>query len=120
MRYSTVIIVALTGVVAASLIAEDAWALPTFLGTQTAAGAGPVIMAAGTEAPVPVIQVHKKGGGHKGGGFRWGFYGGGPSWYGGYYSPYGYQGGSYLDTPTRTCVWNGYEYKCYEFEDETY
>lgn len=120
MRYSTMIIVGLTAVVAASLIAEDAWALTSTSGTQTAAGTGFVIVAAGTGASVPVIQVDKKGGGHHKGGFRWGFYGGRPGWYGGYYSPYGYQGGSYLDTPTRTCVWNGYEYKCYEFEDETY
>ncbi|MBI4964581.1 MAG: hypothetical protein HY913_14985 [Desulfomonile tiedjei] len=78
------------------------------------------VFALGSEASVPVLQVHKFGGGSgfRGGLYFGGFPGRGYGWYGGYpsgYSGYGYSG-SYLDTPTKTCVWNGYKYRCYNFQ----
>ena len=85
----------------------------------------------GTESTVPV-QLIRRGGGHafRSGGFRGsgfarihrfrpflygGFYGAGL--YGGYYAGCGegcYQEGD------KTCVWNGYNYRCYVTPDAFY
>lgn len=76
-------------------------------------------LALGDNASVPVLTVkggkgHGHGGGFRGGFFLGGYPGRGYGWYGGYPSGYGYTG-SYLDTPDRSCVWNGYQYRCYVF-----
>ncbi len=67
----------------------------------------------GNGAPGPFMLVHKKGGfGHRG--FRSGF------WIGGY-PGYRYWGSYPLEfntSPSTTCVWNGYEYACYNFPSE--
>lgn len=121
MRYLEMTMIALAAVVVAAVVAGHGWAQPIVGNPQGLVGAEGVLQAAGNGSQVPVILAKKGGHGH--GQFKSGFrgwYGWGPGWYGGYgYSyPYGYYGGSYLDTPTRTCVWNGYEYTCYTFPDE--
>jgi hypothetical protein len=122
MRYLELTMLALATVALAALVPGNGWAQPAFGDPQALVAAVPALLAAGNEASVPVIQVHKyKGGGHFRSGFGWGWSGGWPGSYGGYGRwPYGYYGGSYLDTPTRTCVWNGYEYTCYNFPSDTY
>jgi len=99
------------GVVSAQSVSGTAPYAPAYLVGQLgigAAAAGPFMVA--------------KGGHHGGGNFR--FYGG-RGFYGGSYYPYGgypFYGDndySYDDSyvPTKTCVWNGYEYKCYRDYD---
>jgi hypothetical protein len=97
-------------------LAQSGPVLAPFLAAGTTASLG-----LGDAASVPFLLVkgghgHGMHGGHFRGGFLWGYPG-----YGlyGSYPGYGYSG-SYLDTPTRTCVWNGYEYSCYNFPNETY
>jgi hypothetical protein len=56
----------------------------------------------------------KKGQGSSHRGFRGGFFWGG-------YPGYGYSGNyplEYNTSPSKTCVWNGYEYTCYNFPSE--
>jgi hypothetical protein len=106
--------VALTGVALALLVAGNGWAQPTLSNSQTYIGSTGVTFAGGSSASAPVLQVKGNYGGHfKGGGWGWSY--GWPGWYGGSGYPYRSYGGSYLDTPNKTCVWNGYEYKCYTF-----
>jgi hypothetical protein len=67
----------------------------------------------GTGAPGPFTLVHKKGGfGHRG--FRSGL------WIGGYpaYRSWGSYPLEYNTSPSTTCVWNGYQYTCYNFPSE--
>jgi len=63
-----------------------------------------------------VVPVHKKGFskgfGHRG--FRGGFYWGYPG-----YSFYGGYPLEYNPSPSTTCVWNGYQYTCYNFPSES-
>jgi hypothetical protein len=117
-----------------ALVVVMAHAGPTY-GQQTSmaiTSAGPAVdSVVGAESTVPV-QLIKRGGGHgiRAGGFRGhgfarglrfrpflfsGIYGG--SLYGGYYAGCGegcYQEGN------KTCVWNGYNYRCYVTGDEIY
>jgi hypothetical protein len=119
MRYSELTILAVAAVALVALVPANGWAQPNFGDPQAVVAAVPALLAVGNDAPVPIIQVHKfKNGGNFRGGFGWGW-SGWPGLYGGYGSwPYGNYGGSYLDSPTRTCVWNGYEYKCYNFPSD--
>jgi len=91
--------------------AQQDHVLAPYLAAGTAA-----VLAIGDGASVPALTVKGgKGHGHFRGGFFWGGYPGwGRGWYGGYPSGYGYSG-SYLDTPNQSCVWNGYQYRCYVF-----
>jgi hypothetical protein len=91
-----------------ALAQQDLVVAPYLAGTAA-------VFALGDNTSAQILPVHKFGGGK---GFRGGFYlgypGWGYGWYGGYPGGYGYSG-SYLDTPTRSCVWNGYQYRCYNF-----
>jgi|GEM_PF-2913138 len=120
MRYQQIMMVALTGVALAFIVAGNGWAQPTFSNPQAFVGSAGVTFAGADRAPLPALQVKGNHGNHfRGGSWGWS-YGGWPGgWYGGSGYPYGYSGGSYLDTPTRTCVWNGYEYKCYTFNSDS-
>ncbi len=86
---------------------------------QSGSGAFPLLASTsivdsvvGGGAFVPTMPVIR---GHGGRGFRSGF------WWGGY-PGYGYWGSSYpyeINTnPSQTCVWNGYNYNCYNFPSE--
>jgi hypothetical protein len=76
--------------------------------------------AIGVSSSVPFSLV-KGGFGH--GGFHfglgfggWPYYGGGyPYGYGGYY--YDYPNGGTRTEPGKTCVWSGYEWTCYKFNN---
>ena len=75
----------------------------------------------GTDTVAPFLLV-RGGHGHGDLGFR--FYGGWPL-YGGYYSGYGdyydYPGYGTRREPYQTCVFTGYNWKCYNFQgDEGY
>ncbi len=106
---------AMAAIFAGNTLAQQNLAIAPYLAGGTAA-----VFTLGDNASVPVLPVFKGGHGHRGfhRGFRGGFFLGYPGWgyggYGGY--PYGSYTGSYLDTPTRSCVWNGYEYRCYNFQ----
>ena len=127
-------IAALAVVFLGALVVAMAHAGPTYAQQTTAAvtSAGPAVdSVVGAESPVPV-QLIKRGGGHafRAGGFRsHGFarghrfrpflYGGfyGASLYGGYWAGCGegcYQEGN------KTCVWSGYDYRCYVTGGEIY
>jgi hypothetical protein len=105
---------AMAALLAGNTLAQQDLVVAPYLAAGTAA-----IFALGNDASVPVltVKVGKGGKGHgrfRGGFFLGGYPGWGYGWYGGYPFGYGYSG-SYLDTPTRTCTWNGYEYRCWEF-----
>lgn len=118
MRYQEIIMVALTGVSLALLATGNGWAQPTLNTPNAYLGSAGVTFATGNSAPLPALQVKGyHGSNFRGGTWGWSF-GGWPGGYWGSSYPYNYNGGSYLDTPNRTCVWNGYEYKCYTFEPE--
>jgi len=64
-------------------------------------------------------------GGHHGGGFRGGlgFYGGGYGYgpYGSGYGPYyGGDGYGFYQEGNSTCVWNGYNYRCFNSNKDIY
>jgi hypothetical protein len=71
----------------------------------------------------PTIILVKGGGGHHGSGFR-----GGLGFYGGFSGPYGYgygpnygaDGYGYYEEGNNTCVWNGYNYRCYNTNQGVY
>ena len=116
MRYIQFGMLALTAVALAVLVPGNGLTQPVF----NTPAAVPALLASASAGSVPAIQVK---GGHGHGRFRGGIgLGFWPGWYGsyGYNWPYGYYGGSYLDTPSRTCVWNGYEYTCYNFPSDQY
>jgi hypothetical protein len=127
-------IAALAVVFLGALVVVMAHAGPTYAQQTTVAvtSSGPAVdSVVGAQSTVPV-QLIKRGGGHafRAGGFRGhGFgrshrfrpflYGGtyGASLYGGYYAGCGegcYQEGN------KTCVWNGYNYRCYVTPDAFY
>ena len=97
--------------------------------TNAGSAADSVIVA---ESPVSVQLVRRGGGGHafRSGGFR----GSGfarhhrfrPFLFGGTYGGYGYSdyyagcGEGCYQEGNKTCVWNGYKYRCYISPDETY
>ena len=91
--------------------------LACYWGTASAqTNAGVAAIGAATPGPFSLVR--------HGGGFHGGFgFGGWPGWGWGWGSPgYGsYYGSGYYDvpnygtrtTPNQTCVWSGYEWKCY-------
>ncbi len=103
---------------ATSTFAQQEVVVNPYLATATKA-----IFSSGDNAPGPTVLPVKGGvhfgfgGGYgrfHGGFFRGSYRGLGYGWYGGYPGWYG-SSGSYLDTPTRSCVWNGYKYRCDDF-----
>ena len=81
----------------------------TALSPMTALGSG------GNGSPFLLVRgMHGHGGfhgggfGHHGRGFRGGFYGGSPYFYG---SPYSYWDNDYYGG-SQACVWDGYQYVC--------
>ncbi len=127
-------IAALAVVFLGALVVVMAQAGPTYAQQTTVAvtSAGPAVdSVVGAESTVPVQLVKRGGGGHafrsgmRSSGFARshrfrpflfsGIYG--ASLYGGYYAGCGegcYQEGN------KTCVWNGYNYRCYVTGDEIY
>lgn len=103
-----------TALMLAVVISLPASAQPTY-------GSGFSLLPSASDPPT-VLQVKK--GFH--GGFYGGWYGGKGPWnYGGGFGPsWGYgdsgDGYGYYQEGARTCVWNGYNYRCYKTYPEVY
>ncbi|MGO9566859.1 MAG: hypothetical protein ACLP5H_04890 [Desulfomonilaceae bacterium] len=121
-------IVALAVFSLGALVVVMAHAGPTYAQQTTVAvtSAGPTVdTVVGAESAVPVQLIRRGGGGHafrgagfaRHRGFRPFLYGGIYGGYGGYYAGCGE--GCYQDGP-KTCVWNGYNYRCYLTGDDFY
>jgi hypothetical protein len=114
-------IAALTAFAVAALVVLVMRCEPNPGGRANVSVTGAVDTVVGTSAPLPVQLVrrsHGGGGHHHGGHHHRGGHHRGPYFFGGIYGPY--YGGSYNDGEgyyqegDETCVWNGYEYRCYK------
>lgn len=112
MRYSMIILSLALATVAIMVIGVG----PT--SAQSTSGTSPLLASSsvgdsvvGTGAAGPFMLVKK---GHKfvNRGFRSGF------WIGGYPGYWGSYPLEYNTSPSTTCVWNGYDYTCYNFPSE--
>lgn len=116
------VIIALTSVAVFGLF----MAIPSFAGQSTGS---PLSLLSTSTTPTFALTAHGgHGGGHGGGAWigSGGWYGGsgwrhGGTGFYGYSSPYSYyDSGSYYTSPDRTCVWDGYQYTCYDGSDYDY
>jgi hypothetical protein len=112
MRYTTIMLS--LGLAAVAIVVLGVG--PT--SAQSTSGASPFLASTsvgdsviGNGAPEPFMLVKKgQGSGHRG--FRGAFFWGGYPGYGGSYPL------EYNTSPSTTCVWNGYQYTCYNFPSE--
>lgn len=113
------VIIALTSVAVLGLF----MAIPSFAGQSTSSSSG--VLAASSTPTFELIR-----GGHGGVGHGGGAWIGSGGWYGGhgwrhggtgfyaYSSPYSYyDSGDYYTSPDQSCVWDGYQYTCYNWSD---